>query len=142
MSDNTEVATPATESQEDPDVAIQRFLAAHGKDGVTWNDFHDIMDKTLTPLFKNYETQIKTLKAEIERLKSRPQLKWGGTFNPGTYYPEASIITHLGSLWAAQTATTAMPGKSNAWVLIVKQPKFRRDELEDALASVMKRAQA
>jgi hypothetical protein len=131
-------STPSTESQEDADVVIQRFLKAHGSTPVTWKELDGVMNDAVHLLLKNHATQIATLKAEIEKLKARPMQKWAGTHIEGTRYSEASLCTRGGSLWCAATATSTTPGTPGSdWRLIVKQPKFRRDEIEDALAAII-----
>jgi hypothetical protein len=134
---SNDAAEVAIESQEDPDVAIARYLKAHGNEAMTWSDFHNIFDNALFPAFRNHKEKIAELKAEVERLKARPMLKWAGTFNPGQFYHEASLCTHRGGLWASQSDTTATPGESSAWRLIVKQAKVRRDEVHSAVAAVL-----
>ena len=58
--------------------------------------------------------------ARVAALEQRPELRHVGVWRESRTYPEASIVTHAGSLWLCKAATQARPGQNDAWQLIVK----------------------
>jgi hypothetical protein len=72
-------------------------------------------------------TQLKKLLARIERLETRPELKWAGVYREGQEYTTQNVTTRDGSLWLAKSTTTGRPGASEDWVLIVKHGEKGKD---------------
>lgn len=67
------------------------------------------------------EAAVGPLKARIEELERRPELKYLGVFrDDGRKYSEGSAVTHSGGIWIALRATTEKPNHSADWQLAVK----------------------
>ena len=70
---------------------------------------------------------IKPLEQRIAALETRPAVKYCGTFEESTGYPEGSMTTRSGGLWVATRATTATPGTDESgWLLVVKKGQAER----------------
>ena len=96
---------------------------------VTVKRFESYTETFLFPLLKDLfgkqKDRIASLEAEIEKLKSRPLMKWAGVHIAGVPYAEASLVTRSGSLWAATTVTTTTPGEAGSdWRLVVKRGAY------------------
>ena len=67
------------------------------------------------------------LEARIKVLEARPTPEYKGIWATGTSYAEGSMVTHGGSVWHCNRATTDKPGDgSAAWTLAVKHGKDAR----------------
>jgi hypothetical protein len=69
------------------------------------------------------DLRIAALEAKIALLETKAAsggVRWRGIWEPGVY-PEGVLCTRSGSLWLAMQDTTATPGESAAWVLVVKR---------------------
>ena len=59
------------------------------------------------------------LMAEVDRrIAAQPSVHHAGTWKEGAFKGGA-LVTDKGSLWLAKRATTARPGQSDAWQLVV-----------------------
>ena len=98
--DTKSVSTPATR-----DVALITAIA---------KGFAPIIQEAI-------EAAVGPLKARIEELERRPELKYLGVFrDDGRKYSEGSAVTHSGGIWIALRATTEKPNHSADWQLAVK----------------------
>jgi hypothetical protein len=71
--------------------------------------------------------QIRTLEARAATLEARPWPKYEGIFETPKHYPEASFVTHDGSVWYANEDVQGdVPGFSRKWVLAVKHGRDAR----------------
>jgi hypothetical protein len=72
------------------------------------------------------KARIAELNTRIAQLEARPFPKWAGVHVDGKTYPEATLVTHRGSLWISTSAVEATPGSPGAaWKLIVKSGATR-----------------
>jgi hypothetical protein len=78
-------------------------------------------DDIFTPLQVEALAQtFEAIMAEVDaRIAAQPSVHHAGTWKEGAFKGGA-LCTHAGSLWLAKRATTARPGQSDAWQLIVK----------------------
>ena len=59
--------------------------------------------------------------ARLDRLESRPDLKYQGVWQHSVSYSAGALVTRSGGLWLAQRDTAAQPGSDDCgWRLIVK----------------------
>ena len=69
---------------------------------------------------------LRRLEDRIAELEARPLLKYVGTWNHGAY-KTGEFVTHQGSLWHCERATTASPGTGSPdWKLAVKKGRDAR----------------
>jgi hypothetical protein len=73
------------------------------------------------------DSRIAELQSRIQILEARPELKYLGTHEPGTFYVEGNLVTKGGSLWICRTATQAVPGSDTSWQLCCKRGTDGRD---------------
>lgn len=73
---------------------------------------------------RKMEKRIEELEA---KLNSMPAVSYAGTHSTGRSYSRGMLVTHKGSLWHAQCATTDTPGESDSWRLCVKAGRDGRD---------------
>jgi hypothetical protein len=72
---------------------------------------------------RSAQEMIKALCAHVEQLEKRLDEQgraYKGIWKPGTY-SAGSFVTHAGSMWHADTATSFKPGEGGGWTLAVKK---------------------
>ena len=80
--------------------------------------------------------RVRRLEERVAELEARPELKHAGTWRKGTPYQERNCVTHGGSLWMCCAPTsTAKPGNSPHWRLIVKRGRVHDDLATQGQAS-------
>ncbi|MGV3456320.1 hypothetical protein [Sphingomonas sp.] len=62
-----------------------------------------------------------------EQLGQQRSMIYRGVFDSAETYAPGSIVTHAGSMWHANEATSDTPGSSVAWTLTVKRGRDGRD---------------
>ena len=70
------------------------------------------------------DLRIAALEAKVTLLETKAAsggVRWRGIWEPGMSYREGGLCTRSGALWLATQDTTATPGESPAWVLVVKR---------------------
>lgn len=67
-----------------------------------------------------------SLASRVRTLERRPEMKHVGIWRKGLRYEERNYVSHAGSLWMCCAPTSsATPGKSPAWRLVVKRGDAR-----------------
>jgi hypothetical protein len=72
----------------------------------------------------NYTKDLDDLRARLDALERRPELKWFGVWDSDTAYHEGNLVTWSGSVWyATKTTRGRKPGEAATpdWRLIVQR---------------------
>jgi hypothetical protein len=68
------------------------------------------------------------LEARVKALEERPSLKYVGTWQPGTSYPDQAAVSFQGSIWVAHVANTSVrPGDGMVWQSACKRGADGKD---------------
>ncbi|MBX3601077.1 MAG: hypothetical protein KF863_10660 [Rubrivivax sp.] len=71
----------------------------------------DAIEKWLSPTVRGLEARIEALEAD--------RLRYCGPIESGRAYVRGEVVTHRGSMWHCERATTSAP-PGDDWVLCVK----------------------
>lgn len=87
-----------------------------GKDGLGFDDLEEEFDGERT-IVRRYRSgdRVKEFRHTF------PMMIYRGVFQAGTTYERGDVATWAGSTWHAHEPTTAKPGESKAWQLMVKK---------------------
>ena len=97
----------------------------------------EALTRGLAPVIRNAIAQALALEARLMALEANghrapaavSNVRWCGVWTEKRgAVEEGALVTVGGSLWLARTTTTARPGSSRDWVLVVKGNRPRRDE--------------
>jgi hypothetical protein len=123
-----EIRAEAAEAKAQQQLAMVRksaecddYVTADAVDFAFQSMAAQIRDEAVIPLRK----EIAALRSELAELKAAPGYQ--GTWVQGTKYLARSTATHDGSCWHANQDTTAKPGTSPAWSLMVKRGRDGKD---------------
>ncbi|MEO5894775.1 MAG: hypothetical protein ABIS06_03645 [Vicinamibacterales bacterium] len=94
---------------------------AGGIGALTPDAFADVVVMAIKAGLEGPKKQIAALEQKIAALEQRPLPAYKGIHVPGQSYPACSMATRGGGLWLAVVGTSAMPGESPDWRLIVKR---------------------
>jgi hypothetical protein len=109
-------AAPAVASRQNALEAKVARLEAALSSCVQWGD----LPKFVAAAFK--EVGIQSTAARLDKLESRPQVKYQGVYRPGAEYSEGALVTRDGSIFHANRTTRASPGDGSMdWQLAVKR---------------------
>lgn len=73
------------------------------------------------------DSRIGDLEARISAAEKKwAALRYCGTYDAGNAYVEGNFVTHDGSIWHANAATTSRPGTDASWTLACKHGRDLR----------------
>lgn len=103
----------------------------HGDIAVSISMLKDILGSTVKSV-KSYvgaglDARCGALEARIYALEKKgAALRYCGAYDAGNAYAEGNFVTHDGSIWHANAATTSRPGTDATWTLAVKHGRDLR----------------
>jgi hypothetical protein len=71
--------------------------------------------------FNDLVERVAAHEAREQRSVSGATMQYVGIYTAGASYEPGEVVTHAGTVWFCHAATTAKPGASEAWQMMVKR---------------------